>query len=538
MTASCGGRRRPGSPSSGVLNTAHAGLPTPQIAGSVAAPTAAEASPICDAPDPSAILGPSIHPAANPTSTVVTPSGGVANFAATSSDLYVDTGSQLDHLHAVRQPGRLVRPSVGISTGRATRSPIRWSTRRATSTWPATTRSKLTKFSPTGQVLWSVDPEGGNPTGIFSVGTGSGFQLMVSVVQNKSASGIVNQSTGAVSGSFPLFDDFDYVTQESDGNLLYSGNGYVETFSPTGSVLSSFGSTHTEGAGAHTGSGTQFYYPGPGRPGTRRDHLHGRPARHHRGHQPQRLLRGLHHPRPDASAPSSTWAATTSTWSAPPSTTKAARPFNNGADNISSISLATLHHLPRRRPCADRHPRVGSRTVDAGAGQLLRPGTDPDGRRHLRPVVAVPGLPPPAVLLGGEHRLAERRDRARPRPPSPSPPPRPGWPPSRSPSRRPTSCPAPTGSRPPLTDTCTSPPTALGTTCMPYTVGADRRRPQPRHPAERHRLGRTRRPPGRGPQRPTRASTGLRGRSRSTGAPSCPTARRRPRPRRPAAPRP
>ena len=91
-----------------------------------------------------------------------------------------------DHLHAVRQSRWAPSPCRRGSPA-ATRSPIRSSTRRATSTWPPTT-DKLTKFSPTGTLLWSVDPEGGNPTGIFSVGTGSGFQLVVSVVQDKSAS--------------------------------------------------------------------------------------------------------------------------------------------------------------------------------------------------------------------------------------------------------------------------------------------------------------------------------------------------------------
>ena len=85
---------------------------------------------------------------------------------------------------------------------------------------------------------------------------------MVSVVQNKSTSEIVNQSTGASSGSFALVDNFEYVSQESDGDLLVSGNGYVETVGPAGNVLSSFGSSQTKGAGAHTGGGTQFYMPG------------------------------------------------------------------------------------------------------------------------------------------------------------------------------------------------------------------------------------------------------------------------------------
>ena len=52
-------------------------------------------SPICDAPDPTGILGPSSNLPSNPTTTLVTPPGGVVNFTATSSNLYVDTGSQL-----------------------------------------------------------------------------------------------------------------------------------------------------------------------------------------------------------------------------------------------------------------------------------------------------------------------------------------------------------------------------------------------------------------------------------------------------------
>lgn len=78
-----------------VLHTG-AGSPTPQIAGSPAAPTAAEVSPICTTTDPASVLGPSSTTLpTSPVSKVVAPSGGVADFAATSSALYVDNGSQL-----------------------------------------------------------------------------------------------------------------------------------------------------------------------------------------------------------------------------------------------------------------------------------------------------------------------------------------------------------------------------------------------------------------------------------------------------------
>ena len=72
------------------------GSAAPQIPGSPAAPTAAEVSPICSTTIPAKVLGPaSAALPASPVSTVVTPSGGVANFAATSSALYVNNGTQL-----------------------------------------------------------------------------------------------------------------------------------------------------------------------------------------------------------------------------------------------------------------------------------------------------------------------------------------------------------------------------------------------------------------------------------------------------------
>ena len=52
------------------------------------------------------------------------------------------------------------------------------------------------KFSPSGTLLWSVDPQNGGPEGLFGFNTGSGFELAVSIVQNKSSSDLLNLSTG------------------------------------------------------------------------------------------------------------------------------------------------------------------------------------------------------------------------------------------------------------------------------------------------------------------------------------------------------
>ncbi|MGA2837913.1 MAG: hypothetical protein ABSF84_15070, partial [Acidimicrobiales bacterium] len=94
------------------------------------------------------------------------------------------------------------------------------------------------------------------------MGTGSSFEVVVSLVQDTASSVVLDQSTGAVSGTFPLIVGIDgFVTQEAGGDLLYAANGYVETLSSTGAVLSSFGAPNIEGNGVHTGSGSQFYYP-------------------------------------------------------------------------------------------------------------------------------------------------------------------------------------------------------------------------------------------------------------------------------------
>ena len=50
---------------------------------------------MCRTTTPASVLGPATSLPAHPTSTVVTPSGGVVNFAATASALYVDTGTRL-----------------------------------------------------------------------------------------------------------------------------------------------------------------------------------------------------------------------------------------------------------------------------------------------------------------------------------------------------------------------------------------------------------------------------------------------------------
>jgi hypothetical protein len=129
-------------------------------------------------------------------------------------------------------------------------------------------------------LLWSVDPGGDNPTDIFSVGIGSRFRIVVSLVQNTKSSVVLHQSTGALSGTFPLIDN-GFVTQEASGDLPYSADEYVETMGPDGQVLSTFGApTSGETASTPGRDGSSTTQPKPWRawtgPSNRRPGLHRR----------------------------------------------------------------------------------------------------------------------------------------------------------------------------------------------------------------------------------------------------------------------
>ena len=456
----------------GSLGAAHAGSPTPQISGSVAAPSAADISPICDAPDPTGILGPSSSVPSDPTSTLVSPPGGVVNFTATSTDLYVDTGSQLvTYTLAGSEVRSFNLPSVIVDRqGNEVSQPV---IDPSGNIYLASYYDQiLDKFSPTGQLLWSVDPGNGNPTGIFSVGAGSNFELAVSVVQDSSGSDLINLSTGAVGGSFPLFDDFDDVTQESDGNLLVSGNGYVETLDPTGGVLSSFGSSRVEGAGVHTGSGAQFYYPAQAAQGPDGTIYTADPLNTIEATSPQGYLEGSTTLSPGDST-SYTLAMGGHNFYLVGSTFfyQGGPPFNSGADNISTVSLATLTAYLDAAHVPTDTLGWGAGLSSSAPANYFAPGTTPDVYASFDPWWLTD-----ASHLQLSYSVEDTASLEAESVPSPTTVPLPTSAggladiPLAIPvaDRRP----GPYLVRASLFDTSTSPSTLLGTTCLPYTVGA------------------------------------------------------------------
>ena len=122
-----------------------------------------------------ASLGPTTAVPANPVSKLVSPAGGVSGFTATASALYVDTGSQLvTYTLAGATVGTFALPAAFGSGDEVSQPVVDPSGNIYLSSYYGTA---VAKFSPTGTLLWSVDPQGGNPTALFAVGTGASWRL-------------------------------------------------------------------------------------------------------------------------------------------------------------------------------------------------------------------------------------------------------------------------------------------------------------------------------------------------------------------------
>ena len=214
----------------------------------------------------------------------------------------------------------------------------------------------------------------------------SAFELVASFVQNTSSSPVLDPSNGSVTGIFPLIDN-GFVTQESNGNLLYSANGYVETVSPTGKVLARFGAPHIEGNGVHTGSGEQFYYPAQAAQGSDGTIYTADPLYTMEATSPARACSRARRPS-EAHLDFGGWnfalvGGTFYFQSGPP--------FNIGADSISSFSPRQRSRLPRRHPGA----RPTSWAGVPGSPRRPPATISPPGRRRRSTPPSTPGGPRP-----------------------------------------------------------------------------------------------------------------------------------------------
>jgi hypothetical protein len=444
---------------------AHAVALPPQIPGSPAAPTASEISPVCTTTTPSGVLGPSSNVPASPVSTLVTPAGGVSSFAATTSNLYVNTGTQLVTYTLGGTPvGGFALPANFVGGNEVSQPVVDPSGNIYLSSYYGTA---IDKFSPAGTVLWSVDPQRGNPTAIFSVGEGAGWRLMASIVQDTVSSLALDSSTGSVSGTFPLVSGVgDYVTQEPGGNLLFSGNGYVETVNPSGQVLSTFGAPHIEGNGAHTGSGSQFYYPGQAVQGPDGTLYTADPLSSMEATSPNGFLKGSTTLGGGLAFGGWGFALVGSTFYF-----QSGPPFNGSADAISTFSLSAVQSYVTAVQRPSNSLGWGAGLTTPAQGNYFAYGTTPvvtasfdrwwtavapnlqlsysveDTTSLSAETVPTPttiNLPSSAASLGNIPLTLPAADAA----------------------------PGPYQVQATLVNTATNPPTTLGTTCLPYTVGA------------------------------------------------------------------
>ena len=199
------------------------------------------------------------------------------------------------------------------------------------------------------------------------------------------------------------------MTQEPNGDFLYSEGGYVETVSASGSVLSKFGSSVTQQNGQHTGAGFEFSNGGQAVAG------------------------------PDGtiytSDPEDTIEATSPTGDLLATTTlggnlqlgnggfylvgstlyfQGGPVYNDGGDNVSSISLSTLQaELDAVHRPYDTLGWGAGLTTPA-TGNYFAVGTTPSVEASFDSWWTEQASHLQFQLLGREHRVARRRERPLP----------------------------------------------------------------------------------------------------------------------------
>ncbi len=446
-----------------------------QIPGSVAAPSASEASPICDAPDPQNALGPAPTLPSNPTSTLISPPGGVVDFTATSSDLYVNTGSQLiTYTLSGTKVGAFSIPSSDFNGGAEPTQPV---INSSGDIYIGSYYGQVVdEFSPSGTLMWSVDPASGHPVGLFPIGSGSTFSVGVSLVEDTGQSEELSATNGSDVGTFPLYDDFGYVTQESNGDYLFTETassttdtndiGYVETVSPTGTVLASFGSSHIEGNDTHTGSGTQFYYPGQAAAGPNGTIYTADPLSTIEATSSNGYLQGQTTLGSTLNMGSASFYLEGQTFFF-----QGGPPFDNGSDNISVVSLTDVEDYLSAVHVPDDSLGWGAGLSTPEVGNYFAPGETAAVDANFEPWWSED-----ASHLDLDYSIENQSTLTNETVPAPT---DLALPTSASalssvPLTVPTTdqTPGPYLVQASLYDTSTDPPTLLGSTCLPYTVGA------------------------------------------------------------------
>lgn len=238
----------------------------------MATPGPSQLTPTCATPGAAANLGP--KPGTTPAglTTVATFSGGLGSFAASGGDLYVVTGDQMKVITSSGSPVTSFTLPSELTTNRYTGAHLNASQLSQPVIGPngdiyltAYYAGLVAAFSPSGTELWSADPGQGLPTGIFALSSSSGsFELGVSVTEDKTSSYVLDPANGTQLGTAPIWvSGSGYASQASDGDIIVSnGTGFVQTWNPQGTeMLSRFGSPSINGKNQLTGGPFDFFYP-------------------------------------------------------------------------------------------------------------------------------------------------------------------------------------------------------------------------------------------------------------------------------------
>ncbi len=146
------------------------------------------------------------------------------------------------------------------------------------------------------------------------------------------------------------------VTEEANGDLLYSAGGYVSTYSASGTLLSKFGSSQTQQNGAHTGAGTEFGNGGQAVVGPDGTIYTSDPNHTFEATSPHGYLLGTTTLGGSLAIGGGSFALVGSTLYF-----QGGPVFNDAGDHISSISLATLQAELAALHGSLRHRSVGAR---------------------------------------------------------------------------------------------------------------------------------------------------------------------------------
>lgn len=233
------------------------------VPGGVSGPALSSVNQVCGVPAPgvTSLLGPRRALPGDPLTPLVQPAGGLRNFAVSSARLVVNTGSSIMEYSLNGQlTGSFSLPSAFSSFSSGVTAPLLLPGGEIV--MASYYGKKVDWFSTDGAVLSSVDPDDGNPTGIFEVMDRSRDMDVAVSVRDEQRSVLLN-ADGSRIGTFPLVDDSGFVTTEPNGDLLYGAQGYVTEWNPTATkVITEFGSSDLYGRGSHTGGPYHFYYQG------------------------------------------------------------------------------------------------------------------------------------------------------------------------------------------------------------------------------------------------------------------------------------